>query len=120
VEEQTKIKGPAAVQNGAGNEGNGGCPADSGALQETASGAVVVKGEYLGHTLLYGFRYRYQCVECDRKFKTNAPEATAPVLCEFCYHGGESGDRVPMNARLKRPNRKAKHKLKDDDSYGVF
>lgn len=47
-----------------------------------------VKGRYLGHSSSGdGFIYQYECQECRKKFVTNAPEASAPVLCHSCFYG---------------------------------
>lgn len=50
-------------------------------------------GQYLGHSMQFGFYYRYTC-PCGKVFTSRAPELSEPTLCHKCYSGLRKGERV--------------------------
>ena len=70
----------------------------------------VVKGEYVGHSENLGFRYRYTCEDCGKRFLSSAPEANAPVQCHACHHGITQARKSRATANLRREKRRTRLK----------
>lgn len=63
-----------------------------------------MKGEYICHSVNYGFVYRYVCSGCGAHFRETAPELSAPALCAQCY----TGHNYKIASVRKRPIKRRK------------
>lgn len=61
-----------------------------------------IAGRYIDHSIDLGFVYEYTCPECDKRFRTSAPELSSPTLCHGCMTGHQRGEVKHAGKRLKK------------------